>query len=786
MANEAITEDIFKALLDQKGYTDANQIIVERQQSTNTKIQNLLSKASKSSKGTGSGYPDFIIRTAKYPQLLIVVECKAETKYHESETKINYANYAVDGALLYASFLAKEYDVIAIGVSGQTKQELRLSSYLHLHGQDKAHPVFGSNLLKLDEYHEGYMKSDLKFNQDYDALLAYSKHLNDLLQNKKIKESQRSLLISAILIALDNKAFRLGFKELKTAKEITGHIAGTVRSELEGSDIPPEKIANILHAYSFIEINASLTGNKDFILKLIDGIDKNINGFIKTHQYFDALGQFYIEFLRYANADKGLGIVLTPPHITQLFVELADIDKDSVVLDNCCGTGGFLISAMRKMILDAKGNKQREESIKKNQLVGIEFQDDIYALAASNMILHGDGKSNIFQGDCFKSVEVVRQRFKPTVALLTPPYKSHKNDPEELAFALNALEMLEKSGKCAIILPMSCALAQKGDEAELKRRLLEHHTLEAVLSLPNDLFHNSKVNVVTCIMIFTSHKPHPADKETWFGYWKDDGLVKVKNRGRVDLNHKWEKIKADWLSAYRNRKSLPGYSVARVVSHTDEWCAEAYMETDYSKLTNKDFENVVRDYVGFNIKIGNLNENAISISEKKEFNVDVKNWRSFKVGETFQIENTKGTTTDELIEGDAIPYIAAKKDGNGLDMMCTKDGNEPFISKGNCIVFIQLGQGSAGYTTYQERDFIGMSGKTSCGYNKNLNKYTGLFLVAVLDLERPKFSFGRSWTGIRLRETSIKLPATKINGEYVPDWLLMEAYIQSLPYSDLI
>jgi type I restriction enzyme M protein len=375
----------------------------------------------------------------------------------------------------------------------------------------------------------------------------------------------------------------------------------SVKSELDGADIPQEKINNIIHAYSFIKINATLTQDKEFFLILIDGIDENINGFIKTHKYFDAIGQFYIEFLRYANADKGLGIVLTPPHITQLFVELAEIDKDSVVLDNCCGTGGFLISAMRHMMKDAQGNKQKEESIKKNQLVGIEFQDDIYALAASNMILHGDGKSNIFQGDCFKSVEVVRQRFKPTAALLNPPYKSHKDDPEELAFALNALEMLEKNGKCVIILPMSCALAQKGDEAELKRKLLERHTLEAVLSLPNELFHNSKVGVVTCIMVFSAHKPHPTDKKTWFGYWKEDGFIKVKNRGRVDLHDKWKEIRKTWLSAYHNRDDVPGYSVKRVVGHTDEWCAEAYMETDYSTLTQDDFEKVVRNYTMFKL-----------------------------------------------------------------------------------------------------------------------------------------------------------------------------------------
>lgn len=191
--------------------------------------------------------------------------------------------------------------------------------------------------------------------------------------------------------------------------------------------------------------------------------------------------------------------------------------------------------------------------------------------------------------------------------------------------------------------------------------------------------------------------------------------------------------------------------------------------------------------------------------------LNVSQWSHFSVGELFRIEPTKGTTTDELLAGDDIPYIAAKKDSNGFEMMCKRKGNEAFVSKGNCLVFIQLGQGSAGYVTYQEKDFIGMSGKTSCGYNKNLNKYNGVFLTAVLDLERPKFSFGRSWTGDRLTGTTIKLPALqkvdskgqvvyvtdeegkpiKDNGgrpiiKMVPDWRFMEDYIKSIPYSDLM
>lgn len=160
--------------------------------------------------------------------------------------------------------------------------------------------------------------------------------------------------------------------------------------------------------------------------------------------------------------------------------------------------------------------------------------------------------------------------------------------------------------------------------------------------------------------------------------------------------------------------------------------------------------------------------------------LNTNEWKWFSIENLFALEVTKGSTTDELTEGNEIPYIAAKHNNNGCEMMCAREDNLQFISKGNCIVFICLGAGSAGYALYQGGDFIGMSGKTMCGYNPNLNQYNGIFLATILSKERPKYSFGRSWTGDRLKKTRIKLPVTP-SGE--PDWKFMEDYIKSLPYS---
>lgn len=135
--------------------------------------------------------------------------------------------------------------------------------------------------------------------------------------------------------------------------------------------------------------------------------------------------------------------------------------------------------------------------------------------------------------------------------------------------------------------------------------------------------------------------------------------------------------------------------------------------------------------------------------------IDTSRWKEFRINDLFRLKPTKGKDSTELVQGNDISYIGAKKDGNGLMMRCQLEGFEDWVSKGNCIVFISLGAGSAGYATYQPEDFIGMNGKTICGYNKNLNELTGNFLTVVLGMERPKYSFGRSWTGKLHKKTAL-------------------------------
>lgn len=775
--NERITENLFRRYIENDKCYLGGIINVEEQKSKNIKINKLLSNASKS--GNGKGYPEFIITFDYYPDLIMVVECKPDILKHESKTGDKYKDYAVDGVKLYSSFLAKEYDVIAIALSGDD-DNFRLSSFIQLKGTLDCYQtdqLKDDRFYTIDEYIDVYKKDDKKFNQDYGKLLEFSKTLNDELHILKIHEADRSLLISAALIALNDPAFYNSYK-LQNPKDLSNNLYNTVKLKLE--ELQKDNIDEIMVTYGFLKTHKILSKKEHELRNIIDEIDSNVNSFMRTHKYFDSLGQFYIEFLRYANSDKGLGIVLTPPHITELFSALARVNENSIVLDNCTGTGGFLVSAMNKMVMDAGGDKSKELEIKKGQIIGIEFSDKIFPLACSNMYIHGDGRSHLYSGSCFDDNIMKKvMELKPNVGFLNPPYKNDKNDVDELYYILNNLSMLEKGSYCIAIVPMSCALADSGERLELKKKLLKNHTLDAVFSMNNELFHNSKVTVSTCIMIFKAKEPHPTGYKSYFGYWKNDGFYKRKAKGRADYDNSWNDIKNMWVNAYFNREEIDGFSVKKEVSAEDEWCAEAYMKTNYSVLNTETFEKNIKDYAIFKIKNGISNEVKFDCVKKSNVEIDISSWKEYIIDDDtdeslFSVEGSKSIVKYEVKEyGEGnYPYVVTSSENNGVEGMYdyyTEDGN-----------VLTIDSATIGSCFYQELKFSASDHveKLIPRY-ENFNKYIGLFISTVINLEQARYGYGRKFAQKRIKPTTIKLPSK--NGK--PDYEFMEKFIKSLPYS---
>jgi len=464
-----------------------DEVNVEPERTTNKKIRDLLAPKTKevqgvltqipgaSKTGHGTGRPDFIIQFKTKAgglrdDLIIIVECKASDH-----------NKATDEAQHYSAYLSKEYDVLSIATSGEEEDDFEVSHFLQLKGRTVSKKVFGDELLPPEDYLEEYLsESAAQYREDYDSLLTFSGEFSETLHSHKILAPQRALLLGCILIALEDASFAdpkkdagdsdHGYKKKADGQALATALVGAAMDQLRQGLRDPQyaaKLKVLEDHFAFIESNLALTterdkGTKKPVLEgVIESVHTKVHGFNKNHEYIDTLGQLYIEFLRYANADSSLGIVLTPPHIAKFMAEVAGVSKDSFVYDSCTGTAGFLIAAMGLMVQDAAGKKAKIEDIKQKQLIGIEYQAHMLALAASNMFIHEDGKTNIIQGDCFdeEKQRLVKWRTQgkgnegeppadwaetvkddeqhelgADVGLLNPPYKVQKNDREELEF----------------------------------------------------------------------------------------------------------------------------------------------------------------------------------------------------------------------------------------------------------------------------------------------------------------------------------------------------------------
>jgi type I restriction enzyme M protein len=605
--NERITENLVRDILRDLKYYEQEETVVEEQKSQIEEVKKLLKGASKTGKG-GIGAPEFIISTSETPDFLIVYECKADTKAHESANQNKPKDYAVDGVLHYAKKLSKSYNVICVAVSGQTKSGLKVSTFIHPKGTDKPKPLTNktgkliSKIISLDDFieHGSFDKDVAK--QRHDDLMAFSRDLHDFMRNHaKLTESEKPLLVSGTLIALKNKAFAKSF-DAHTPAELQKEWMRVIKEEFRKAKIPNSKEYSMTQPYSSIAVHPELGKPtkkypRSVLFELIKMLNEKVWPFISVYHDFDIVGQFYGEFLKYTGGDKkALGIVLTPRHITDLFSHLANVNAKTKVLDICAGTGGFLISAMHNMLKKAV-TKDEEENIKSNGLIGIEQQPNMYALGASNMILRGDGKANLHQGSCFDEgiIEAVKKH-DCDVGMLNPPFAQGDEDLHELVFIKQMLDSLKKGGIGIAIVPMSCAITPH----PMREEILKHHTLDAVMSMPDDLFY--PVGVVTCIMVFKSKIPHAeTNLKTWFGYWKNDGFIKTKMFGRIDKEDTWDAMRTKWIESYRNKEDIPGFCRKQKVTHEDEWCAEAYMETDYSQITENDFEDTVKNYLVFKL-----------------------------------------------------------------------------------------------------------------------------------------------------------------------------------------
>lgn len=462
-------------------------------------------------------------------------------------------------------------------------------------------------LKTIAEYAEYFKPQNIN---DKSAVLENTAELNRKLHDNGIKEKIRSQFVGTCLLALKNGLTYKG--------NSTGSIIGGIKEILgkmikDDSSDKATKIA-ILQT-KVLEDHDVENLNSDNFVQLLDYIQGKIIPYINaaTSEGHDILSYFFTTFNKYvAREDKNQAF--TPNHIAHFMSKVARVCKTSHILDPTCGSGTFLVQAMTMALNQCETENERTK-IKKHQIYGIEKDPDVFGLSTTNMLIHGDGNSNIRCASCFDVKKWIEDA-KADVVLMNPPYNASKSqvpesfakeygkattDPSKGLYFVKYIADTVGKGRLVTLLPMSCAITTNGIIADIKEQLLDKHTLDAVFSFPAEMFYPG-ASAVACCMVFDLGRPHSDDKETFFGYFKDDGFEKRKGVGRVDIKNKWDEIEKEWLYLYDHRETKIGKSITKRVNAEDEWCAEAYMETDYSNLCEENFINTLRDYAAFLIQ----------------------------------------------------------------------------------------------------------------------------------------------------------------------------------------
>lgn len=527
--------------------------------------------------------------------------------------------------------------------------------------------VDDSHLLKEEtvlDTMEHYVKLfDTARQNDKERVMKNTYDLNELLHKKDIDEKLRSQFVGTTLLYIKDMVKKTGATriddalkdklddvwKMMSAEEIRAGIKNTLDNLLDNSENKTKKIEllqkNVLNDQKVKKLKI-----KDWI-EILDTILMDIYRYIDadSSEGQDILNLFFIAFNKYTGkADKNQAF--TPDHITEFMCRITDVDRTKVVLDGTCGSGSFLVQAMVKEIADCRRDKTEKEAeelirqVKEKHIFGIEVEEKAYGLSTTNMLIHGDGNSNIKFGSIFDSKKFIMEA-DPDIILMNPPYnakpigipaaykttwtakaKDGKEDPTKgfvfVHFISDVIKELndlkEKAGKptkqvkLAVLLPVAAAIGTSDIIEKEKIAMLENNTLEAVFTLPNEIFYPG-ASACACCMLFTLGKPHSEEKETFFGYCKDDGFKKKKNLGRVeqfnvDSESLWKKIEKEWLYLFRNHKAEPGKSATVVVNGESEWLCEAYMKTDYNTLKEEDFQRTLNDYLAYLVKEGNIYE----------------------------------------------------------------------------------------------------------------------------------------------------------------------------------
>lgn len=814
MANEKKTDIIIANLLQEAG------IKATPNDSDVKEIHDALKTASK--RGTGhNGFPEYV---AVVGDFVIVVEDKADNSKQAKYVNPNnpkallmdrdsVTDYAENGAVFYARHIVENTHfkkAFAFGCSGSESGRLIIrpifvsTKMVFLLNRVQNFNEF--NAEHINAYYEKKVLGNKPVEQvELEQIISRASMLHEDLRNYgNLGDTEKPLVVSALLLALANTGFSTSMLKGSQANGCTDGdwVFRYLSDYMDMVHVEPQvKKERVLAQFLLVKNRPILSQVNEHLGKtplryFAEYLDSNVLTAIRNNHPEDVLGRFYGEFMSYSGGDgQSLGVVLTPKHITELFCELVDLKPTDKVLDPCCGTGGFLIAALSSMLnqVDEKCNKgeitERERAnlraeIRKDCLYGFELRDDMFSIATTNMILRGDGKSNLLCADFLAQSTAELQQHGCSVGLMNPPYSQAKNKVtahlSELRFICHLLDSLAPGARCAVIVPQSTMVGKgKQDKAD-KRYILENHTLEGVITLNPQTFYGVGTNPV--IAVFTAHQPHPQRKYARFIDFKDDGYVVFPHIGLLPTpraKQRHDLLLDCWLN---NRPATNDFMVLSTVEADDEWLHSFYYFNE-SIPTEADFDKTMADYLAFEFSMivhgrGYLFEKQEEqIAEDKALNLDNRRWKDFFLEDIFTIFSSIRLTKDDMVKG-ARPFIGASDSNNGVTAFV---GNTNNSLDRNVLGVNYNGSVVENFYHPYEAIFSDDVKRLHLKDSKD-DKYVFLFIKQSILMQKCKYEYGYKFNGERMKRQKIMLPVTSSS---TPDYAFMSQYMQNVEVKQL-
>lgn len=635
------------------------------QEPLNSEIDKALNDYHSKNGGVGGNRPDakillqdknlayfpILIEYKGYKDKLVKLDTDGQVENRTTKNEPNFKNinsFAVNGAVHYANALLHHTsytDIIAIGMTGHKDESGKIHHQIGVYYVSKNNLGAGQ---KIDEY------TDFSFlaPENFDAFIEKVKALqlsqeeidklkeqrekeidqslqrlnNDIYQNEKgLGENDRVYLVAAAIIAtlgIPGKVPVLEKSDLKSQSFTNGRdgdiLINRITAFLDEKNLPKEKKDLIIRTLSntLLTENINKVVNGESQLKRVFGkIVDDLGIYYKIGLTTDFTGKLFNEMYGWLGftQDKLNDVVLTPSYVATLLVKLARVNQNSFVWDFATGSAGLLVAAMNEMLIDAKNNStspqelaQKEIKIKSEQLLGLELLSSVYMLAILNMILMGDGSSNILNLDSLKDFDgkygfgKTDSPFPADAFILNPPYSALGNG---MNFVEKALGMMNK-GYAAIIIQNS---AGSGKAVNYCKRILEKHTLLASIKMPVDIF-IGKSSVQTNIYVFKINEKHYQDDIVKFIDFSNDGYTRT-NRKKASNNLKDTDQARE---RYEEVVNLVRFGKSKLKIFTEKEYYEGHIDpgngTDWNqsapidtKPTLQDFKKTVSDYLAWEI-----------------------------------------------------------------------------------------------------------------------------------------------------------------------------------------